>query len=507
MKLPKEKFKGAGGRVSPAAVLVVVVLLGLAAVVGIWYGENRELSRKEKKPALPEPKVKEPLPPSQEYRMVLEDRLVEVAEGAMPAVVNVFSEKVDESPMMPFFNDPFFRFFHGPEFNRKRKERSLGSGVIVSEDGYILSNAHVIKDAESVRVMLSDKREFQAEIVGNDPKTDIGVLKIDSDDLPVLKLADSDKVKVGQVVLAIGNPFGLSNTVTMGIVSARGRSRVGITDYENFIQTDAAINPGNSGGALINLNGEVVGINTAIFSRSGGHMGVGFAVPANLARHVLNSLIEHGEVRRGFLGVSIQQVTPGLAEQFGLESAYGALVAEVIEGTPADEAGLEPGDVIVSLEGKRVRDSNHLRNMIAEYPPDSEVELTIVRDGKEKQRRVELMSRKEFEGKGQRPGQRQKPEEPSEEVIQGMKLAELTPRLARKLGVEPGLEGVAVMKVKSGSRADMAGLRPGDVIVGINRKSVSSLQEAKKMMEQNEDRPLLLRLRRQNASLYVVLPP
>jgi len=382
MKPMKKAVKGPGGKVSPAVVLVVLVLMGLAVIVGIWYGENRELQEEPPTPVFKKPETQKPLTRSQERNMVLEDRLVRVAEKAMPAVVNVFSEKVVESPMMPFFNDPFFRFFHGPEFNKKRREQSLGSGVIVSEDGYILTNAHVIKDAESVRVMLSDKREFQAEIVGADMKTDIGVLKIDSDNLPVLELGDSDNVKVGQVVLAIGNPFGLSNTVTMGIVSARGRSRMGIADYENFIQTDAAINPGNSGGALINLKGEVVGINTAIFSRSGGNMGVGFAVPINLARHILNSLIAHGEVRRGFLGVSIQELTPDLAEQFGLDRPQGALVAEVFDDTPADEAGIEPGDVIIEVEGKRVKDSNHLRNMVAEYPPESEWSPSIRRRAK-----------------------------------------------------------------------------------------------------------------------------
>ncbi len=507
MKPFRQELKDTSGRVSPAAVLVVVVLIGLSVVVGIWYGENRELKQEREQPAFPKPDVKKPLTPAEERNMVLEDRLVEVSQEAMPAVVNVFSEKVVDSPMMPFFDDPFFRFFHGPEFNKKRKQRSLGSGVIVSKDGYILTNAHVIKDAQSVRVMLSDKREFKAEIVGTDIKTDIGVLKIDSDDLPVLQMGDSDDVRVGQVVLAIGNPFGLSSTVTMGIVSARGRSRVGIADYENFIQTDAAINPGNSGGALINLSGELVGINTAIFSRSGGYMGVGFAVPVNLARHVLNSLVEHGEVRRGFLGVSIQELTPDLAGQFGLDSGDGALVSEVIDGTPADEAGLKPGDVIIAVEGERVKDSNHLRNMIAEYPPDSEVKVAIVRDKKKKELEVELMSRKEYEERGEKSLGQRHPEEPSSDFLMGMKLSELTPRLARKLGVDPDVEGVAILNIKPGSRADMAGLRPGDVIVRINHKSIESLQDAKQAMERNEDRPMLMRVIRQDTSLFLVLPP
>ncbi|MFQ3573314.1 MAG: Do family serine endopeptidase, partial [Thermodesulfovibrionales bacterium] len=271
--------------------------------------------------------------------------LAEVASAVKPSVVNISSTKTIRTPgfQNPFFNDPFFRRFFGEEFRfferpREFRQSGLGSGVIVDKDGYILTNYHVIKGADEITVKLSDKREFKGKIIGSDPKTDIAVIKIQAERLPAIKWGDSDKLKVGEMVLAIGNPFGLNQTVTSGIISATGRANVGIADYEDFIQTDAAINPGNSGGALVNIKGELVGINTAIFSTSGGYMGIGFAIPSNMVKVVMDNLIKKGKVIRGWLGVSIQQITPELAKQFGLKDDKGVLVGDVIEDSPAEKA-------------------------------------------------------------------------------------------------------------------------------------------------------------------------
>ncbi|HEX9136151.1 MAG TPA: Do family serine endopeptidase, partial [Nitrospirota bacterium] len=279
----------------------------------------------------------------------LSDALAEVAEVARPAVVNISTTSTVTMEDNPMFNDPFFRRFFGDQFDhgqkRKFKSSALGSGVIISADGYILTNNHVIKGADEIKVILYDKREFKGKIVGTDPRTDLAVVKIQAKDLPTVKIGDSGKLKTGDVVLAIGNPFGLSQTITMGIVSAVGRSNIGLADFEDFIQTDAAINPGNSGGALVNTNGELVGINTAIFSTSGGYMGIGFAIPSDMARSVMDSIIKHGKVIRGWLGVSIQNLTPELAKSLGMKETAGALVGGVEKDSPADKAGMKRGDL------------------------------------------------------------------------------------------------------------------------------------------------------------------
>ncbi|MEK7238067.1 MAG: Do family serine endopeptidase, partial [Nitrospirota bacterium] len=316
--------------------------------------------------------------------------MAEIANAVKPAIVNISTtktEKLSESPYAPFFDDPFFRRFFGdrfrhPEVPRERKTASLGSGVIVSSSGYILTNSHVIKDADEIKVLLSDKREFQGKVIGTDSKTELAVIKIDAQNLPMIPFGDSDKLQVGEVVIAVGNPFGLNQTVTMGIVSAVGRANVGIADYEDFIQTDAAINPGNSGGALVNAKGELVGINTAIFSTTGGYQGIGFAIPSNMAKAVMDSLIKTGKVIRGWLGVSIQPLTPELAKQFNLEKEYGALVGDVIENSPAEKAGILRGDVIIEYNGKKVNEPYHLRNTVANTPPGETAELKVIRNGK-----------------------------------------------------------------------------------------------------------------------------
>ncbi len=320
--------------------------------------------------------------------------MAEIADAVKPAIVNISTTrtmKVQER-VYPFFNDPFFQRFFGEQFKtpKERKTVSLGSGVIVDPKGYILTTNHVVQGAEEIDVTLSDKKEFKGTIIGTDAKTDIAVIKIDSDFLQTIKWGDSDKLRVGETVLAIGSPYGLSQTVTMGIVSAVGRANVGIAEYEDFIQTDAAINPGNSGGAMVNVRGELVGINTAIFSTSGGYQGIGFAVPSNMAKAVMESLVKNGKVIRGWLGVTVQGITPELSKQFNLKEEKGVLVGDVIEGGPAEEAGIERGDVIIEYDGKKIDEPYQLRNMVANTTPGKEVELKIIKESKTETKKVTI---------------------------------------------------------------------------------------------------------------------
>lgn len=307
----------------------------------------------------------------------------DAVDRAAPAVVNIYSAKVVREPLHPLFNDPLFRQFFGDRIGpqRERLQTSLGSGVIISPQGYILTNNHVVGNADEIQVMLADGRDYSAEIVGSDPETDLSVLRIEADELPVIVLGEAESLRVGDVVLAIGNPYGVGQTVTQGIVSATGRTQLGISTFENFIQTDAAINPGNSGGALINAHGELIGINTAIFSRSGGSQGIGFAIPESLARDVMKQIIENGQVVRGWLGIEAQDLTPQLAESFGLDSTDGVLIAGVLRGGPADQAGLQPGDVLVGLNGKPVKDARRAMNAIAASRPGSQLQIQAVRRG------------------------------------------------------------------------------------------------------------------------------
>ena len=308
----------------------------------------------------------------------------DAVQRAAPSVVNVFASKITRETPHPLFQDPLFKRFFGDEAGRPRykRENSLGSGVIVEGNGYILTNNHVIEAASEIEVVLGDGRALPARIVGSDPETDIAVLQAAGDKLPVAALGASDEMQVGDVVMAIGNPFGVGQAVTMGIVSATGRNQLGITDFENFIQTDAAINPGNSGGALINAIGEVIGINTAIFSQSGGSHGIGFAVPIQLAREVMTQIIEHGRVIRGWLGITGQNLTSALAESLGIEMRAGILVSGVLEGGPADEAGIKPGDLIVKLDRRPVSGSQDMLKMVAAKAPGSPLSVTVIRDGK-----------------------------------------------------------------------------------------------------------------------------
>ncbi|AOI69284.1 MULTISPECIES: Do family serine endopeptidase [Burkholderia] len=310
----------------------------------------------------------------------------DAAQKAMPAVVNVFSSKDGSLPPDPRAKDPLFRYFFGDRNARKQQDEpaaNLGSGVIVSPEGYILTNQHVVDGADQIEVALADGRTATAKVIGIDPETDLAVLKINMTDLPTITLGRSDQSRVGDVVLAIGNPFGVGQTVTMGIISALGRNHLGINTFENFIQTDAPINPGNSGGALVDVNGNLLGINTAIYSRSGGSLGIGFAIPVSTARTVLESIITTGSVTRGWIGVEPQDVTPEIAESFGLQQKSGAIVAGVLQGGPADKAGIKPGDILVSVNGEEITDTTKLLNVVAQIKPGATAKVHVVRKGKE----------------------------------------------------------------------------------------------------------------------------
>jgi serine protease Do len=433
-----------------------------------------------------------------------------VVERALPAVVNISSSrtvKTNGTPATPFLNDPFFRQFFGDQFGqqfqvpRERRERSLGSGVILTADGYILTNNHVVDKASDIKVSLSDKREFKARLVGTDKKTDIAVLKIEATGLPVLALGDSDKTRVGDIVLAIGDPFGVGETVTMGIVSATGRGNLDIEDYEDFIQTDAAINPGNSGGALIDARGELVGINTAILAGGGGgNQGIGFAIPIDLARQVMDQILKNGHVVRGYLGVMIQPVTPALAKAFGLADVKGALVGDVTKDSPAARAGLAKGDVIVALNGQPVNDSLELRLKVAQTAPGTEVRFTIRRDGQEKDVTVKL---------GELPEKAQAAAggEAAGSPLAGVKIEDLTPDIAEQVGVARGTLGVVVDSVADGSPAADAGLRRGDVVEEVNHRGVPNTAAFDRAVREAGTKPVLLLVNRQGTTQFVVVEP
>ena len=378
-----------------------------------------------------------------------------ILKPALPAVVNIHSSKVVKSSQqqMPFFNDPMFKQFFGDQFGqgeqpRNEREQSLGSGVIVTSDGTILTNNHVVEGATEVKVDLSDKREFTAKVIGTDAKTDIAVLKIDATNLPTLAIGDSSRLQVGDMVFAIGDPFAIGETATMGIVSATGRGGLGIENYEDFIQTDAAINPGNSGGAMIDLHGDLIGINTAILAGgSGGNQGVGFAIPINLAKSVMDQIVGHGKVVRGYLGLYPQDLDAGLAKQFGLNQAGGALVGEISPDTPAAHAGLKRGDVILELNGTPVVSANDLRLRISQMTPGTNVKLGVSRDGKMQDFTVAL---------GELPPDKVAEEEKDEGGsggLEGVNVQNLTPDIAQQLQLAPGLHGVVVTQVDPASPA------------------------------------------------------
>lgn len=479
--------------VSLLAVLLTVVLLG-----GLAHAES---SRPEPSPApagSPAAHTSAPpeIPPSSELFAV-------VAERAIPSVVNIASSRkiaISEPFFNPFYGDPFWRRFFGEEFGRRaprREEREFGqgSGVIVSSDGYIVTNNHVVEGAEELVVHLTDKRRFKAKLIGSDPRTDVAVIKIEATGLPALSWGDSSKLRVGEIVMAIGNPFGLTQTVTMGIISAVGRANVGIVDYEDFIQTDAAINPGNSGGALVNLKGELIGIPTAIFSQTGGYMGIGFAIPSNMARNVMNSLLQHGKVIRGWIGISVQELTPELAEEFGITDTKGVLIADVLEDGPAAQAKLKRGDVITAYDGKPVSDPTQLRILVAETAPGKAVTLSIVRNNQPRDVTVTV-------GELPKEGAEAEPFAQEEHPLAGISVEPVPPGRGGRRG------GVLVTEVDPGSAAAQAGLRPGDIIREINRKPVRSVEDFERLASQigSKERALLL-VTRGNATLFLPIAP
>lgn len=433
--------------------------------------------------------------------------MAEIAEAVRPAVVNISTlrtVRVPQERFDPFFDDPFFRRFFGDEFGlpgipRERRAVSLGSGVVVSPDGYILTNNHVIKDATEIRVLLLDnkrKKEFKGRVIGTDPKTDLAVIKIEAKNLPTIPWGDSDKLKVGEIVLAIGNPYGLNQTVTMGIVSAVGRADVGIADYEDFIQTDAAINPGNSGGAMVNTRGELIGINTAIFTVTGGYQGIGFAIPSNMARAVMDSLIKKGKVIRGWLGVSIQPITPEIASQFNLKDEQGVLVGDVFEGSPAEKAGVMRGDIIIEYGGRSVDEPYSLKNMVANTSPGTEVEMKVIREGRVKGIRVTI---------GELPVETQALSPEYENALKGVSVQDLTPELYRQLNIPLRIKGVVITDIKEWSPA-RGKLRRGDIIQEINRKKIENVREYERVVSQiKAGASILLGVFRERSSFFITL--
>ena len=432
-----------------------------------------------------------------------------VIKPALPAVVNIRTSKIvkpQADQMSPMFNDPMFRQFFGDQFGQGGKphaerEQALGSGVIITVDGTILTNNHVIDGATDIKVQLSDKREFVAKLVGADPKSDIAVLKIEGKDLPTLPLGDSSQLNVGDLIFAIGDPFGVGETATMGIVSATGRSRLGIEDYENFIQTDAAINPGNSGGAMIDIHGNLVGINTAILSHggSGGNEGVGFAIPMSMAKPVMDQILAHGKVVRGYLGVHIQDFSPELAKSFNFNQSGGVLIGDVSANTPAANAGLKKGDVVVKLNGQAVSESNDLRNTISQMAPGTQVKLDIWRDGKVQPYTVTL---------GELPndkGTTEGSDESSSGEIQGIDVQDLTPEISQQLNLPSGTHGVVVTSVDPASAAAAAGINRGDLIQEINHKPVTSAAQYKQLMSSAGSQPILLLINRGGITSFVVV--
>jgi serine protease Do len=428
--------------------------------------------------------------------------IADIAERALPSVVNISLTKlakIQGQVPFPFFFGPG----QGPDPRERREQQGMGSGVVVSKDGYVLTNNHVVSEAQQIKVTLFDKREFDAEVVGTDPKSDIAVIRLKSPpaDLRPIEMGDSSRIRLGDVVLAIGNPFGVGQTVTMGIVSAKGRADVGIVDYEDFIQTDAAINPGNSGGALVNMEGKLIGINTAILSRSGGFQGIGFAIPTNMVSPIMESLKKYGKVTRGWLGVSIQDVDQDLATTMKLPTTRGVLLSDVQAGSPAQKAGLRRGDVVVKIDGQAVETTGHFRNAIAAGGSGKKVNLELYREGKLQSLQVSL---------GEAPqdprlaGGTANGPAPSG-GLDGLSLSEMTPEVRQRLELPSDApKGLAVLRVAPGTPAAKAGLRPGDVLMEVNRKPVATVKEFEDLYGKSKGNVLLL-LYRQGATVFVVV--
>ncbi len=434
-----------------------------------------------------------------------------IAQSVTPAIANIRTTQVIKIQQSPFFTDPFFRQFFGDMFGqfgipREQREHALGSGVIVSPDGYIVTNNHVIARANEIEVMLSDKQTFKGKVVGADPRADVAVVKIDAKNLPTAPWGDSSTVRVGDTVMAFGNPFGLNFTVTRGSVSAVGRSGLGIEQYEDFIQTDAAINQGNSGGALVNVRGQVVGINVAILSATrgpqgeGAWTGVGFAIPSNVVKHVMESLIKTGKVARGYLGLYPGDLNPALARQFKAPSVSGALVQQVESGSPADKGGVKQGDVIRTYNGQTVEGADQFRSMVASTSPGTEAKLGILRDGNPATLHVVLGEQPASMAEGG-PGKG-----PLEGALRGIAVQNLTPAIRDQLGLPSGTRGVVISDLDPNSPAAQAGLQPGDVIQSINRQAVNSVADFERLAASAKGETLL-RVNRQGNAAFIVIAP
>jgi len=444
-----------------------------------------------------------------------------IVEKVSPSVVTIATSKmIKQQAQNPNFNDPMFRRFFGipdpeeqPDESPAPKGRGgkkhpqmlgLGSGVIVSADGLVLTNNHVIEGADEIMVTIGNEHhEYKAKKIGTDPSTDIAILKIEPNvKLHPITFADSDKTRVGDIAIAVGNPFGLTQSVTMGIVSATGRGGIGSSEYENFIQTDASINPGNSGGALVDTEGRLIGINTLIFSKSGGNQGIGFAVPANLARSVMESILKTGHVTRGFLGVQLQSLSEDLAKEFKIDDDSGALVNSVSPRSPAENAGLREGDVVIDVNGKKVEGPRELQLMIAGMQPGSKVEVKVIRDGKEKLFTIEL---------AERPGNRVAANEPpakasDPDVLDGVTVGDIDPDTRKKFDIPESSKGVVITDVEQDSPSAEAGLKPGDVIHEINREPVSTAKQAVDLSEKvKKEKKVLLRVSTKGNSRYVIV--
>ena len=433
----------------------------------------------------------------------INDATAEVAAAVKPSVVNISSTTTVHIRGMepPFMNDPFFREFFGDRFRsfgrpRDYKQSGTGSGVIVDSGGYILTNNHVVAGAEEIKVMLSDKRIFTGKVIGSDSKTDLAVVKIDADHLPVLALGDSDKLKVGERVIAVGNPFGLNQTVTSGIISAKGRADVGIAEYEDFIQTDTPINPGNSGGALVNVRGELIGINTAILSSSGGSQGVGLAIPSNMAKAVMAQLIKKGKVTRGWMGVAVQGLTPELVKQLKLKNDQGALISDVLDGGPAAKAGLKSGDTIVRFDGREVTDISTLKNMVASAAPGRQVAVEYIRGGSRESAGIIIQ---------EYPEDMKKLSGSFENQLKGVSVQNITPDVRETLNLPARVTGVVVADIDEDSPAyDLLAI--GDIIMEVNRTRVSDVREYETIVAKlKSGESILLLIYRDGTNLFVTL--
>ncbi len=459
-------------------------------------------------------------PTSSDRATIIGSSFASAVKKAAPSVVSIYSTRtIREEPDNPLLKDPLFRHFFGDDPSahaennhaKPRKAQSLGAGVICTQDGYILTNCHVVDDAEEIKVGLADDHtEFTAKVIGTDPKTDVAVVKIDATNLPPITLGDSDNLQVGDVVLAVGNPFGVGQTVTMGIISATGRGGFGVEDIEDFIQTDASINPGNSGGALVDAEGRLVGLNTAILSRTGANQGLGFAVPVNLAREVMEHILQFGKVVRGYLGVSIQPLTPELSRAFNLPGDQsGALVGGIAPNSPAAKAGLKEGDVITEYEGQEVNGSRELRLMVAESPPNTSADMEIMRNGKKQELNATLgeqplpkatppakdNTKRMANGKG----------DASPGSLDAEEIMDLTSRLRQALEVPPNIHGALVSRVEPDSDTYIAGLRSGDIIMEVNRQPVGDARTAIQLSRNSRGSLLLLHVWNRDGNHYVAI--